>query len=243
MAQHISRRELKKDEVRETIAHGAEAVLSHKQGATYVLALAFVAAAAILGWRAYAQRETTRAASALSEAMKVFQAPVGTQPGMPPPLPGEPSFKDDQAKFAAAAQKFEGVAKQYSHTGPGQLASYYSGLSLERLGKNNEAKQQLQTAAVGSDADFASLARFELAQVDDRLGQSDAAAKIYQDLMSKPGVLVAKPVVMLALAEHYRDKNPTEAAKLFNQIKSEYPNETGIVQQADQELALLPGKS
>jgi len=56
-------------------------------------------------------------------------------------------------------------------------------------------------------------------------------------------VLVAKPVVMLALAEHYRDKNPTEAAKLFNQIKSEYPNETGIVQQADQELALLPGKS
>ena len=243
MAQHISRRELKKDEVRETIAHGAEAVLSHKQGTTYILAVALIAAAAVLGWRTYAERQTTRAAGALSDAMRVFQAPVGAQPGLPPPLPGEPSFKDDQTKFTSAVQKFEEVAKKYPHTRPGQLASYYAGLSLERLDKNNEAKQQLQSAADGSDADFAALARFEVARIDDKIGQPDAALKIYQDLMAKPSVLVPKPVAMLALAEHYRDKNPSEAAKLFNQIKSEYPNETGIVQQADQELALLPGKS
>jgi predicted negative regulator of RcsB-dependent stress response len=243
LAQHISRRELKKDEVRDTIAHGAEAVLSHKQGTTYVLAAALIVAAAILGWRTYAERQTTKAAAALSDAMKVFEAPVGTQPGLPPPLPGEPTYKDDHMKFTAAAQKFEDVAKKYPHTRPGQLASYYAGLSLERLGKNNEAKQQLQSAADGGDADFAALARFELAQVDDKTGQGDAAAKIYQDLMAKPSVLVPKPVVMLALAEHYRDKNPSEAAKLYNQIKSAYPNETGIVQKADQELALLHGKS
>jgi len=47
---------------------------------------------------------------------------------------------------------------------------------------------------------------------------------------------------MLALAEHYGQKNPTEAAKLYAQIKSEYPD-TPMAQQADQELALLPGKS
>jgi TolA-binding protein len=66
--------------------------------------------------------------------------------------------------------------------------------------------------------------------------------KIYQDMIAKPSTLVPKPVVMLALAEHYGQKNPTEAAKLYAQIKSEYPD-TPMAQQADQELALLPGKS
>lgn len=242
MAQHISRRELKKDEVRETLAHGAEALISHKQASTYVLAVAILIAAAILGWRAYAERETTKAASGLSAAMQVFQAPVGNQPGAPPPLPGEPAYADETTKFTAAAQKFQGVSKEYSHTRPGQLASYYAGLSYEKLGKNNEAKQQLQAAADGSDADFASLARFELAQVEDKLGQAEAAAKMYQELITKPSVLVPKPVAMLALAEHYREKNPSEAAKLYAQIKSEYPD-TAIATQAGQELALLPGKS
>lgn len=242
MPQHISRKELRTDEVRETIAHGAEAVLSHKQATTYILTGALIVAAAILGWRTYTQSQTTKAAGALNDAMKVFQAPVGNQPNLPPPLPGELNFKDDQTKFTQAAQKFDEVAKKYPHTRPGQLASYYAGLSLERLGKNNEAKQQLQSAADGGDADFADLARFEIAQIDDHLGQPDAAAKIYQGLMAKPGVFVPKPVVMLAFAEHYRDKNPSEAAKLYAQIKSQYPD-TAIAQQADQELALLPGKS
>jgi TolA-binding protein len=47
---------------------------------------------------------------------------------------------------------------------------------------------------------------------------------------------------MLALAEHYGAKNPSEAAKLYNQIKKDYPD-TPIAEQADQALTLLPGKS
>ena len=37
-------------------------------------------------------------------------------------------------------------------------------------------------------------------------------------------------------------KNPAEAAKLYGQIKTDYPD-TPIAQQAEQELALLPGKT
>ena len=71
------------------------------------------------------------------------------------------------------------------------------------------------------------MARFELAQLDDRTGQGDEAVKLYQELIDKPSMLVPKPVVMLALAEHYGQSNPTEAAKLYNQIKirvSGYPH-------------------
>jgi predicted negative regulator of RcsB-dependent stress response len=241
LAQHISRKELKKDEVRDTIAQGAEALLSHKQGTTYILLAAIILAGAILGWRFYTSSQTTKAAAAFGNAMEAFQAPSVSQP-TPPPVAGQPTYKDDNAKFTAAAQKFEDVAKKYPRTRPGQLASYYAALSLEQLGKNDEAKRELQAAAKGADADYSSLAQFELAKIDDKTGQAEEADKLYQQLMAKPSVLVPKPVAMLALAQHYGQKNPSEAAKLYRQIKSQYPD-TAISDQADQELALLPGKS
>jgi len=240
VAQHISRKELKKDEVRETLAHGAEAVLSHQQATTYLLVAAILVAAGFFGWRTYSDRQTAKASVEMDAALKVFQAPTGSI-GVPP-IPGGVTYPDDKTKFTQAAEKFEDVAKKYPRTHPGQLAGYYTGLSFERLGKDTDAKQWLQRAADSGDSDFASAARFELAQVYERTGQGDEAVKIYQQMMAKPTVLVPKPVVMLALAEHYGQKNPTEAAKLYGQIKSEYPD-TPIADQADQELALLPGKT
>jgi len=237
---HISRKELKKDEVRETLAHGAEAVLSHQQATTYVLIAAVIIAAAVFGWKTYSQRETVKAFAAFDDAMKTFQAPIGAT-GMPP-MPGQPIFGDETAKYTAATPKFEDVAKKYGHTRPGQLANYYAGLCLVKLNKDSEAKPWLEAAANGGESDFASVARYELAQLYDRMGQADQAVKTYQELMAKPTTMVPKPVTMLALAEHYGTKNPTEAAKLYAQIKSEYPD-TPIASQAAQEMALLPGQS
>ena len=241
MAQHLSRKELKKDEVRETLAHGAEALLSHKQGTTYILLAAVILALAFLGWRTYTSKQTTKAAAAFNSAMHIFEAPTAAQPGAPP-VPGVPAFKDDAAKYTAAARSFEAVAKNYSHTGPGQLARYYAGLSLAQLGKNQEAEQYLQSAAKATDPDYASLADFELAKIADRTGKAEQAANLYQQLMAKPTMLVPKPVVMLALAQHYQAKDPAQAAKLYSEIKSQYPD-TPAADQAGQELALLPGKS
>jgi hypothetical protein len=241
LAQHLSRKELKKDEVRETLAHGAEALLSHKQGTTYILIVAIILALAFLGWRTYTTKQTAKAATAFNSAMRTFEAPTATEPGAQLGAGGL-SFSNDDAKYTAAAQQFETVAKNYSRTGPGQLADYYAGLCLEQTGKNDEAKKYLQSAASGNDGGYVSLAKFELAKVYDKTGQPDQAVKIYEDLIAKPTVLVPKPVAMLALAQHYRAKNPTQAAKLYSDIKSQYPD-TAIADEAGQELTLLPGKS
>ncbi len=239
MTEHISRKELKKDEVRETLAHGAEAVLSHQKFTLYLLIAAIVVAVGVFGWKTYSERQTVKASAAFNGAMKVFQSRIRV-PGEPAE-PNEPSFFDEKNKFTDAAQKFGAVAMKYPHTRPGQLASYYAALSLERVGKNDDAKKWLQGLTESNTEDYAAMARFELAQLNDRMGQPDEAVKIYQQLIAKPTVLVPKPVVMMALAEHYTQKNPAEAAKLLSQIKTEYPD-TPIAEQADQELALLPGK-
>jgi len=237
LAQHIPRRELKKDEVRETIAHGAEALLSHQQFTIYVVIAAAVIALGIFGWRTYSEHQTVKAFADFDAAMKVFQTPVG-----PPTAPGETTYPDDTKKYTEANQKFSEVASKYPHTRAGQLAAYYVALTLDKLGKYDDAKKRLQTISGSSDQDVASMAQFELASLDDRTGQSDEAAKIYQQLIAKPTVLVPKGLVMLALADHYSTKNPSQAADLYKQIKADYPD-TPLAQQADQGLALLPGKS
>lgn len=239
MAQHITRKELKKDEVRETLAHGADAILEHQTATIYLLVIAIIAAVAVFGWKTYTERQTVKASAAFDDAMKTFQSPL-ISAGQPP-IPGETAYSDDKMKYTDAEEKFAAVASKYPHTRPGHLSNYYAALSLEKLDKNNEAKTRLESLAGGTD-DFAAMARLELAALCDRMGQSEEAVKLYQQLINKPSVLAPKAVVMLALAQHYQQKEPAKAAQLYTQIKSDYPD-TPAADQADQQLALLPGKS
>ena len=241
MPQHISRKELKTDQVQEALSHSAEAVLTHKKMLISVGIVAALIIGAIFGWRFYAQRQSLKASAGFSAAMQIFEAPV-LAPGTPP-QPNVPSYSDASKKYQDALVKFEGVANQYPRTHAGELARYYTGLCYEKLGKNTDAVKWLSGLENSSNADFSALARFELAQIDDREGKSAQAVMLYNELMANPSVLVPRPVVMLALAEHYVQSDPAQAAKLYNQIKTEYPD-TGAADQADQQLALLPsGKS
>jgi tetratricopeptide (TPR) repeat protein len=237
LAQHISRKELKQDELRATFAQGAEAVLSHQQLSTYILVAAIVIALGIFGWRAYAQRQTVKAFAGFDAAMNIFQTQIGA-----PPVPGAVTYTDEKKKFSDAQQKFSDVASKYPRTRAGELAGYYAALSFEKLDQNEQAKQQLQRLLSGKDAEVAAMAKYELAGLDDRMGQPADAEKLYKELIASPTVLVPKSVSMLSLASHYADKNPSEAIKLYGEIKSDYPD-TPVAQQADQALTLLSGKS
>ncbi len=173
---HISRRELKKDEVRDTIAHGADVVLSHQQSTLYIVIIAALVALGIFGWRTYAERQTVKAAAAYDDAMKVYQARIRT-PFEPPQEPGEVAYTDETKKYSDAAVKFGDVAKKYPRTRPGQLAAYYAGLSDEHLGKTDDAKKWLQGVADGGTEDFAAMARFELAQLYDHRARATRPSK------------------------------------------------------------------
>lgn len=241
MPQHISRKELKKDEVQQALAHSAEAVLSHQKLLTYLLIAAVAAGLGVFGWKRYSERQSVKAAGAFSGAMQVFQAPV-TSAGETA-APGELSYTKAANKYQDALKKFQDVANRYPRTKQGQFARYYLALCFEHLGKDAEATQSLAAIENSADPDVSALARFELAQIDDRTGKGAAAVKLYNDLVGSSSVLVPKPVVLLALAEHYSQSNPAQAARIYDQIKSEFPD-TGAADQADHALALLPsGKS
>jgi predicted negative regulator of RcsB-dependent stress response len=236
VTEHILRKDLKRDEIRDTMVGTFRAIVTHEKTVGITVGVLAVIALAIFGWKTHSDRQTVKAEALFNVALGVYtgssQQPVT---GQPAPTPTQKDYVDAEAKFRQ-------LALTYPHTRPGQLAHYYAALSLEKLDNNDEARKWLQGMAEMHDADFAAMAKYALAELDAQAGKGEDAAKIYQQLIDKPSVLVPKPVAMLSLADYYSTTKPAEAARLYNEIKSEYPN-TPAAQQADQRLNWLGGKS
>jgi TolA-binding protein len=240
VAQHLTRKELKKDQIREGFVHGAEAVASHPLQLWSFGIAALVVVIAVLGWRFYTQTQTARAAAALADATTVYEARI--RAANEPAAPGEVTYVDQKNKYADAVKKFTDVANRYPHTRPGQVARYYAGLSLAQLDRHDDAEKDFKMVESGGDEGLAALARFQLAQLYDQTGKAAQAAQIYQQLADKPNLFVPRAVVLLALADHYSSTDPAQASKLYNQVKSEFPD-SPAAQEADEHLQLLPVKS
>jgi predicted negative regulator of RcsB-dependent stress response len=238
VAQHILRKDLKKDEIREKFVHGVESVASHQQALWLVVSAALVVALAVFGWNSYARRQTAKASAALDDAMKVFQARIRAPGDVV--QPGEIAYLDEKNKFTDADKKFLQVAAQYARTKPGQMARYYAALSEAQLKQYADAEKNLGQVASGGDDNLASLAKFQMAALYLQENKGAQAVDLYKQLSDKPSVFVPKPMSMLALADYYRKTDPAQATKLYNQVKQEFPD---AAQEADQGLDLLNSKS
>ena len=240
MAEHISRKELKQDKVRETFEHGAEALLSHTRLATITLLVIIVVTAGYLGWKVYSTRQTAQAQVLLDDAMKIYNAPLNT-PGQPN-LPGEISYADATQRSQDALTKFSAVAQQFPHTNPGKLARYYAALTLMDLDRLNQAAEELKKLDAGSDKELAALAQYQLALINERSGKKDEAVKILRALSTSGAVLVPKPMVLLELAQILGPTDAKQAKEIYEQLKKDYAN-TAVADQADRGLELLAPKS
>ena len=240
MSDHISRKELKQDKIKETIEHGAEAVISHGQFTLIVVLVALFVALSYGGWKFYIDRQTVDASAAFDVAMKSYQGRIASAPD--PSDPNALFFADAAARAQDAVQKFSKVADKYPSTNPGKLARYYAALCLEDLDRHNQALEELKKISGGSDKELAAMAQYQTAIIYSRTGKPDDAIKIFRALADKQSALVPRPLVLLELAGLLRNSNPKEAAGIYQQIKKEFPD-TAIADQADRGLDTLSPKS
>jgi predicted negative regulator of RcsB-dependent stress response len=236
---HISRKELKQDKIKETIAHGAEAVISHGQFAALLVGVVVAIAIGYGGWHFYIDRQTAQASVAFDQAMKAYQGRIGPSN---PSDPGEPTYSDERARSQDAFNKFSKLADTYPSTNPGKLARYYAALCLEDLEKQNQALEELKKISGSSDKELAAMAQYQMAVIYARTGKMDDAVKLLRVLVDKPSVLVPRPLVLLELAGTLRNSNPKEAASIYQQIKKEFPD-SNIADQADRGLDSIAPKS
>lgn len=236
MTEHISRKELKQDKIRESIEHGAEAVYSHSKAVGLIVVVALIAAIGYAGWKFYSDRQNLKASAGLDAAMKIFNAQIRT--GNQPVDPGEPLYSNEQARAQDASQKFLAVADKYPRTNPGRLARYYAALCLEDLDKQNQALEELKKLDAGKDKELAAMAQYQVANIYARTGKIDDAVKTYRALADANSVFVPKPLVLLEMADLLRQSKPQEAASLYEQLKKDYPNTT-VAERAERGLNLL----
>jgi predicted negative regulator of RcsB-dependent stress response len=240
VTEHISRKELKQDKIKETIEHGAEAVISHGQFTLILVIVTLVVAIGYGGWRFYVERQTVQASSEFDNAMKAYQGRVGVAPD--PSAPNEPIYANDMARAEDASTKFAAVANKYPSTNPGKLARYYSALCLEDLERHNQATEELKKISGGSDKELAGMAQYQLAVIYSRTGKTDEAIKMFRALADKPTVLVPRQLSLLELAGVLRTTKPQEAVTIYQQLKKDFPN-TATADAADRGLEAISPKS
>jgi len=240
VSDHISRKELKQDRIKETIEHGAEAVISHGQFTLIVVIIALAVALGYGGWRFYIDHQTVEASTAFDTGMKAYQGRIAPAPD--PSEPNEPVYTDEPTRVQDALQKFTKVADKYPSTNPGKLARYYTALCLEDLERHNQALEELKKISGSSDKELSAMAQYQMATIYARTGKPDDAVKTYRALADKQSALVPRPLVLLELAGLLRNSNPKEAASIYQQIKKDFPD-TPISDQADRGLDTLSPKS
>ncbi|HKV25865.1 MAG TPA: tetratricopeptide repeat protein [Candidatus Acidoferrum sp.] len=236
MAEHISRKELKQDRIHDAIEQGAEAVFSHGSLIGGAVLIAVLIAAGYTGWHFYTNRQTVQASGALDVAMKTYSARIAPAPD--PADPSELYFTTEEARAAAAAQKFDDVARKYPSTNPGRLATYYAALCYEDLDQQNQALEQLKKISSSKDAELAAMAQYQIGVLYARTGKTADAVKVFRDLADHSSVFVPRQVALLELAQTLRQSNPKEAESVYEQIKKEFPN-SSVSDEADRGLETL----
>lgn len=219
----ISRQELKKDEFVDTFTELWAWVQRQHTALIVAVIVAVVVSAGFVGYRVYAENQAAKAEAALGKAIRTYHAQV-LPPNTPKPATDEPVFSSEQARNEAALKEFTELRQRYSRTRAAHLAEYYVALCQASLGKTVESMKTLLGVAGGSDREASSLAKMRLATLYAKQGKRAEAVKFYEELIAKPALLVPKSEALMALADYYRSAQPAEAAKLYEQVKREFPD-------------------
>ncbi len=217
MASNLTRKELlKQDKFAVEAEHTVDFITAHKQEVIRYGGAALVLALIVAGVFYYRSSQHSVRQQALGEAIALTNAAVGA-----PAQPGAPSFPTAQAKTDAVNKAFTKVTSDYSGTDEAYIAEYYLGVSALDAGKVDEARKHFQDVSDHADANYASLAKLSLAQLDYAENKSADAETILKGLMDHPTDLVSKTQATFAYAKIIAPSKPDEARKLLQQIANE----------------------
>jgi len=202
--------QLKHDKFRDATTHALDR-LSHRyegRGRTILYALGAVAALVVLvlvfnWWRG---RQADKARLALGKAIEVHNAQVSATP-----QPGaSPVFPSERERAQKALEEFQRVQREYGSP-YSEVARYFAAVNLVTV-EREKGIAELEQLTRSGEADVASRARFALAQAREADGQYDAAAALYQQLLSEKDKNVSENTLKLRLATVYEKQGKKDEA-------------------------------
>jgi predicted negative regulator of RcsB-dependent stress response len=231
----ITRKKLKQDEFAEDVGLTVDFLNEHRPQAIKYGAAGLIAIVLIVGLFAWFRYRGAERQAALSEALQVWQTPVGpAQEG----LDIKP-FATDQDKQKAVQKAFSEVAAKYSGSNEAAVAEYYMGATAANDGKLAAAEMAFKEVIDSGNANYASLAKMILAGVYQSEHRQADGEKLLQSLVDKPTDFVSKEQATIALARYIASSDPERAKKLLTPLRTARP---AISRLATAELNALPAK-
>jgi tetratricopeptide (TPR) repeat protein len=218
MAQKINRKDLKRNDLVETMGRTVDYVQHHRRGVTEAIVLGSVVvvlAGAFVAYRSYRENEAGRE---LSAGLAALEAPIA----------GEPAAQNAPRTFATAAERdreADGHLKKAAES-KGTSAGKAAGVILAaRDPKASDAADRFAHAARSGKAEVAAAAELDEARLLASQGKTAEAIDRLKRAIESPSSAAPKDAMMFALAEIYEKSGAAaDARATYQRLVSDYPN-------------------
>jgi predicted negative regulator of RcsB-dependent stress response len=240
----LTRKEiLAEDPVHEAIIQLIEFFKMNGKNVGLIAAAIVLVAVGVYGGIQYLANREDQAQELLGQGMEFFHAPIApdASDGNPYAKGTTPTFRNDQARYQAAAKEFSSLISKYGYSKTAVVARYYLGLSQLQLGQNKEAAQSLEAVSGNSkDRIVGYLAKKALAGIYFASGNYKGAGELLEGMIKDPQCLLPKEDMSIQLsrilvAQGKRD----EAVKVLRDAGSQGVAFSVLKQQVSQELDRL----
>jgi predicted negative regulator of RcsB-dependent stress response len=230
----VHRRDLKHDKFVQQVGHSVEYASEHRQQVFKYGAIGLAAIVVVVVGYMYFDHQQAVRAEALQQALRIQQGAIGDAPNE-----YVATFKTQAEKDAAAAKAFSDVGAKYSGSKEADIAHFYLGSMSVEQGKIREAEKEWKLVMDSGHKEYASQAKFSLAQLYATENRTTEAEKLLRDLMANPTIMVSKEQATIELAHVLAKTRPDEARKLLDPLKT---SRSAISRTAITALSEIPAK-
>ena len=217
MAKKITRKQMKRNDLAETMGRTVDYVSHHRRGVTEGIVGAAVLVALVAGFfllRAFRENQAGRELSAGLAALDT-------------PLAGTPAGAGAQKTFPnAAARNKEAedhLKKAADH--PGTAAGQAANLILASRGKAPNPAESFARAARDGKAEVAAAAELDAARLLASQGKKSEAIDRLKRAIESPTSAAPKDALLFALGEIYEESgSASDARATFQRLVADYPN-------------------
>jgi tetratricopeptide (TPR) repeat protein len=215
MKQKITRKDLKRNELAETMGRTVDYVSHHRKGVTEGFIIAACAVAIVAGIFLYRAYRESAAGRELSAALDALNTPVGA------PAPGARTFAT-QAEQDREADRHLQAAAGYAGTAAGRAAGV---ILAARNPQSATVSETLAKAARDRHIEVAAAAELGEARLLVASGKTTEAIERLRRAVDSSQSHAPKDALLFALAQAYEKAGSTgDARAVYQRLVNDYPN-------------------
>lgn len=219
MTQKISRRDMKRNDLAETMGKTVDYVSGHRRGVTEAIAIAVAVGVLVGGFFVYRAWTERSAGKSLSEAIGILETPLASDAAAAGALKTFASAAERRVQAEKLLQK----AAAYGSTRSGRAAQVI--LAANGADKPGQSVEVFEKAARAATSESAAAAEIDAAKLLASQGKATEAIDRLKRAIESPTSAAPKDALLFTLAAIYEQSgSPADARATYQRLITDYPN-------------------